>query len=164
MNTHPQDHQRGDESSTFGEEGSATLDEVTPEVEEIIRKLPPDEQETVLASIEFSGPLPPPGILQGYSEVYPEAPEKIFSWVNNQMKHRHELEKIEQKRFHNNNRLSLILGFLLISFLIISALILIFLDKEVVGLSLLIPSLGTIIIGLFNSKNNKNVENNNEKE
>lgn len=43
-------------------------------------------------SLSFSGPIPPPSILREYQEMVPDAPERIISMAEIQMKHRHELE------------------------------------------------------------------------
>jgi len=41
----------------------------------------------------FSGPLPPPEILEGYKAAYPDAPEIIFRELQSQGVHRRDLEK-----------------------------------------------------------------------
>ena len=42
---------------------------------------------------EFSGPLPPPDVLEKYERVSPGAAERIIAMVETQNSHRHELEK-----------------------------------------------------------------------
>jgi uncharacterized membrane protein len=41
----------------------------------------------------FSGPLPPPDILQGYNDVVPGAAERILKLAEGQTAHRQDLEK-----------------------------------------------------------------------
>ena len=42
---------------------------------------------------EFSGPLPPPGVLKAYDEIVPGAAERIITMAESQAKHRREMEK-----------------------------------------------------------------------
>lgn len=72
---HSEQSREEDNSYQVGnDEVAASLEEVL-EANQILEKFEPEEQR-VIATL-FSGPLPPPKILKGYAEVYPEAPEKI---------------------------------------------------------------------------------------
>lgn len=44
----------------------------------------------------FSGPLPPPDILEGYERVRPGAADILFTMLKEQQAHRHEMEKQDQ--------------------------------------------------------------------
>lgn len=50
-----------------------------------------------LISATYSGPIPPPEILQGYEKVLPGAAERILSMAEKQAKHRQEMESIKVK-------------------------------------------------------------------
>ncbi|MBF0239768.1 MAG: DUF2335 domain-containing protein [SAR324 cluster bacterium] len=41
----------------------------------------------------FSGPLPPPDVMESYKRIYPASIEIIFEHFRNEQNHRHELEK-----------------------------------------------------------------------
>ncbi|MDE6917241.1 MAG: DUF2335 domain-containing protein [Lachnospiraceae bacterium] len=64
---------------------------VSPEIDnentEIMRK----ETKTVFS--EFSGPLPPPSIIQGYENVIPGAAERILAMAEKQSEHRQLMER-----------------------------------------------------------------------
>ncbi len=45
-----------------------------------------------MEQITFSGPLPPPSVLQGYNQVLPGAADRILSMAERQMQHRQSLE------------------------------------------------------------------------
>jgi hypothetical protein len=45
------------------------------------------------ASLSFSGPLPPPAVLQAYDEILEGAAERIFKMAEAQASHRQQLEK-----------------------------------------------------------------------
>lgn len=44
--------------------------------------------------VSFSGPLPPPGVLEGYERVLPGSAERIFTMAEKQLEHRLHLEKV----------------------------------------------------------------------
>ena len=44
--------------------------------------------------VSFSGPLPPPGVLEGYEKVLPGSAERIFTMAEKQLEHRMYLEKV----------------------------------------------------------------------
>jgi len=48
----------------------------------------------ILSVAEFSGPLPPPSILQGYETVLPGAADRIIAMAEKQSAHRQELEHV----------------------------------------------------------------------
>lgn len=47
----------------------------------------------VFREIEFSGPMPPPNILNGYEKILPGAADRILSMAETQSKHRQLMEK-----------------------------------------------------------------------
>ena len=51
------------------------------------------QQIQVSASASFSGPLPPPNVLAQYNDVLENGAERIFAMVENQSRHRMQLEK-----------------------------------------------------------------------
>ena len=44
--------------------------------------------------VSYSGPLPPPAIMQGYEDVLPGAAERILAMAEKQLDHRMHLEKV----------------------------------------------------------------------
>lgn len=80
------------------------------EPQEIIKALPKgipkDVKEKLLVAIaqyQFVGPLPPPGILEGYSKIDKSFPERIVKMAEKEQKHRH----IQQKK-HLNEEIEII--------------------------------------------------------
>ncbi len=53
--------------------------------------------------ISYSGPLPPPGVLEGFERVLPGAAERIFSMVEKQLDHRISIEKAAVDSGVNNS-------------------------------------------------------------
>ena len=71
----------------------------------IRRQLRPPESEADASSrgpsfvhqhteVSFSGPLPPPGVLEGYEKILPGSAERIFTMAEKQLGHRMHLEKV----------------------------------------------------------------------
>jgi len=46
-----------------------------------------------LVHAAFSGPIPPPELMEGYQRLIPDAPERILSMAEDQSRHRQECEK-----------------------------------------------------------------------
>ena len=59
--------------------------------EEDIEGLAKGETQAVAAA--FSGPVPPPRILEAYGEVVPNGAERIMSMAEREQDHRHEIER-----------------------------------------------------------------------
>lgn len=120
------------------------------EVEQILDKLEPEEQ-SIIATM-FSGPLPPPEHLQGYAEVYPDAPEKIFGWVEEQQNHRHYMEEKHLNKSFRQNTIGIISGVLVSLVFVIGGIVLIIMDKEIYGLSVMTPVIISIAGILINQR------------
>jgi uncharacterized membrane protein len=99
----------------------------------------------------FEGPIPPPGLLKQYGEIIPDAPERILAMAEKQSLHRQYLEKIvvegDNKRANKGQWMAFALAFLTI----IGGFYLIYLSKDILGISAILGSLaalaGTFIIG-----------------
>lgn len=128
------------------------------EVEEILEKLDPNEQK-IIATM-FSGPLPPPEILEGYTRIYPEAPEKLFKWVDEQQEHRHFIEKEQLNKDYRYMTVGIVSELIIACLLIIGGVVLILNDKEVYGIigvasPFLLPLISMFINRRITHKNNQ---------
>ncbi len=63
----------------------------------------------------FSGPLPPPEALARYNEIVPNGAERIMQMAENQQRHRHSLEQKVIKANVFDQKLGLILGFVIMA-------------------------------------------------
>ena len=61
----------------------------------------------------FSGPLPPPQILEKYNQVVPDAAERIIAMAESQSKHRQSLEVTVIDSDIRNSRLGLHYGLII---------------------------------------------------
>lgn len=140
--------------------GNDEIAATSEEAENIFEKLEPEEQEELIATM-FSGPLPPPEHLAGYAEVHPEAPEKIFQWVEDQQNHRHKMEENHMNKSFRQSTIGIFSGVLISLVFIVGGIILILLDKEVYGLSVMAPVILSIL-GIIKHRNNSNRNTENE--
>lgn len=62
-------------------------------------------------SVEFAGPLPPPGVLQGYDACLPGAANRILTMAEEQASHRRRLEQVVVEGGHKRANVGLWLGF-----------------------------------------------------
>ena len=71
------------------------------------------EQQTsvVTTGLHFSGPLPPPAVLEGYERIVPEAAEHLISLVEADAKHQQEIEITALRAEISGYRLGQGLGF-----------------------------------------------------
>ncbi len=60
----------------------------------------------------FSGPLPPPNVLAEYSKIIPNGAERIVAMAEKQQDHRQEMESRVVRGNSFDQRLGLILGFI----------------------------------------------------
>jgi uncharacterized membrane protein len=97
--------------------------QLPPQLINVIRALPPQEQEVVKAMFiaisvkeSFRGPLPPPDMLAKYNDAFPNGAQHIFNMAKDQSAHRMDLEKStikEQQRQGSNGQIyGLIIGVL----------------------------------------------------
>lgn len=80
-----------DSSRSEGSEEDTSLD--APTSPEDIEELGQDSEQSriqLLRAQEFSGPLPPPSVLQGYNDIVPDAAERILSMAEREQAHRHD--------------------------------------------------------------------------
>lgn len=87
---------------------------MTGEIEKVIKSLPKEKQEVLVAEImriqSLSGPIPPPEIMQGYENILKGSADRILSMAENQATHRMEIEKSVVKRSLNQKTFGLIMG------------------------------------------------------
>lgn len=144
---------------------NAIEEELSQEIKDIIQYIPDEKKDEVLKvitaqSIEqktFSGPLPPPAILEKYNNIIENGAERIMKMAENQSKHRIELEKYaikEELRQSNNGQKY---GFVLAIIGMLIALLLAYIDHGTVagifGTTTIIGLVTTFVIG--KTKKNK---------
>ncbi len=151
MNTHAKttsDQTKGDIQLSSGN--------ITPE-EIVLEGIPEDERAIAEIAIarytqiteSYVSPIPPPRVLLEYENVLPGSPDRLLSMVERQQAHRHSLEKSVVTSDITLERIGLILAFVLGALVTTYGFILIFNDKAIQGIILLItygvPMAGTFI-------------------
>lgn len=68
-------------------------------------------------SVEFTGPIPPPGILEQYNRIFPDAANRFISMAERDQEHRHKMHEklvdaqiIDNKQERTERRLRQIFG------------------------------------------------------
>jgi uncharacterized membrane protein len=126
-------------------------------------KLPQEQQTMLLRSISemsWQAPLPIPSHLREYEEILPGAADRIFSMVENQAKHRQQIEVENSKGFSSGFKRGQIFAFILASILIISGVALSFYGNNI-GAGLCFGTSSVSLITAF-LKRNSYISNNDE--
>ncbi len=101
------------------------------------------EQRIVQATVQsFSGPLPPPEVLVRYNECFPDAAKRLVEMAEKQQDHRQTLEKRVVHWNTLDQRLGLILGFVLAVGIGFGGFWLIRTGKDGTGIAAVITSIG----------------------
>ena len=96
------------------------------------------------AEVEFSGPLPPPAVLQGYEDIVPGAANRILEMAERQSEHRQQLEKTVVNGESRMSILGLVAGFVLSTMVIGGGIYLIASGHDFAGAALI----GINLVGL----------------
>ena len=101
-----------------------SVQETSSEIEEtlapILVDLPAEKREEVITKVQemvvarhFSGPLPPPELLQGYKDIIPDSPERLLKMVENRENHKISTESIIVKHEISQSSRGQIFGFVI---------------------------------------------------
>jgi uncharacterized membrane protein len=101
--------------------------------------------------VSFSGPVPPPGILEGYERLVPGSAQKFIDAAMEQAKHRRELESKVIDSDIRNSKLGLYFGLIIGISGLVSAVITSVYGSEVIsavlGAGTLVALVGAFIYG-----------------
>ena len=98
--------------------------------------------------VSFSGPLPPPQTLVHYNDAFPGCAERIVAMAERQSEHRQELERTHLRAGVFNERLGMVLAFVLALFVCGSDVWLLSTGHQIEGLAALIVPVATLV-GVF---------------
>ena len=104
------------------------------------------------SSSSFSGPIPPPALLEKYNELIPNGAERILAMAEKQSTHREYLEKRVVDGNVSNQTRGSYFGFIISLVAILSGVWLIAHGKSTEGLVAIITSLGGLVSVFFYSK------------
>src|SRR5437879_5097709 len=96
----------------------------------------------------FSGPLPPPEILEKYNQAMPGLAERIISMAEQQARHRQELEKTVIKSNAFVQKVGPFLGFIVAMTAVAGGTLLVLKGKDAYGLAAIIGALASLA-GVF---------------
>lgn len=124
---------------------------VSEEENQEIVQMAQNEVKKVVAEVvqsEFSGPIPPPSIIEGYERILPGSADRIIAMAEKQSLHRQKMEDIMIKSESRDSFLGVVFAFLLGIGCIIAAVIMVFLVPEgvstVAGALLGVTGIGSI--------------------
>lgn len=124
------------------EENQQGVGELPEELEKALQEIPEEIREKVLQAFlgisiqkfsSFSGPLPPPALLNEYSDIVENGAERIFQMTEKQSNHRMQLENHALREELDQSRRGQNFGFILGLVGLILATILAIMGHEVVA-------------------------------
>lgn len=98
---------------------------------------------------QFSGPLPPPEILESYEKTLPGAADRIFTMAEKEQEHRQKIENNMVEDDNKNRKAGRRSSTFLMCLIIITGAILSMYDKKIMPIASLITVLGLAIGPLF---------------
>jgi uncharacterized membrane protein len=107
---------------------------------------------------QFSGPLPPPEILNKYNDVIPNGAERIMVMAEKQQNHRISLEKFVLEKDARRADLGLILGFILALLVAGGGVWVVLMGKDIAGLSMIFIPLATLVGTFINAQRVRKAE------
>lgn len=116
----------------------------------------PQHQVTISGS--FSGPLPPPNILEKYNMVIPGSAERILMMAENQSASRQVLERIVVTSNARRETLGQICGLIVALAAITGGVVLALNDKSVAGLTAILTPLAGLVIAFIYGKRSQKAE------
>lgn len=87
----------------------------------------------VFREIEFSGPMPPPNILDGYEKILPGAADRILTMTEIQSRHRQQMEKRMIEAEARDGLLGILFGFMLGGGCIVAAIKMVLVYPQAAG-------------------------------
>ena len=96
-------------------------------------------------TVTFRGPLPPPEILQAYNKAVPNGADRIMGMAERQSAHRQELEKTVLKSNTSVQKFGVFSALAITLTALVLGFILIIYDKDILGFTLMIGSLGSLV-------------------
>lgn len=133
-----------------------------------------NKTKSIIGFSGYSGPLPPPSYLEGYSQLIPNGPERIMVMAEKEQAHRHSMEQnqlqsevriggqiVDMER--RNSLIGVLSAFFIVLFTLSSATLLVYTGHDVAGTILggtgLVSLVGTFIYGTNSSRKEKTKEN-----
>ena len=108
----------------------------------------PQQSQIEVNQVQYSGPLPPPAMLERYNQAFPGCAERIVALAEKQSDHRQTLERTKINSDIKSERIGTVLGFILVMTAILGGVYLILHDKDTSGLVSILGSLVTLA-GVF---------------
>lgn len=116
------------------------------------------EIEISFSRSRFSGPLPPPEVLQQYKDIYPNAPELIFKNFSQQAEHRQSLEKVGLNGAISRDKRSQWMAYSLCIFVVLAAIYCASNGYGALSLALVTGAFATFLSGFLGSSKKESKE------
>lgn len=108
-------------------------------------------------TISFSGPIPPPEMLEAYNKVIPNLAERLIVAFEEQAKHRQLLEKSVVLGGTVRSNRGLVFGFILGLIALLGSMFLIYIGRDISGLTIFVTAVVSLVgIFVYQTRERKN--------
>lgn len=133
------------------------------EIVDLIEDLPDEKKvkfiKKLAISQEFSGPVPPPDILEGYEKCLPGSADRILAMAEKEQSHRHGRENNLLKTVEKSENKGMNFAFIVTMSFVLLGSILLYLGKDLEGAGVLSPVIIQFFVHIFkNFKDSKKTE------
>ena len=97
-----------------------------------------------LVAQQFSGPIPPPAILEHYNAIIPNGAERIFIMAEKEQEHRQTIEKSIVKSDNQEAKRGMIFAFIVVILLLLGSFYLTINDYKISGLATILTTIVSI--------------------
>ena len=112
-----------------------------------------------MVGASFSGPIPPPAILAGYENIHKGAADRIIKMAEDQLSHRHTIEKNVINSNIKNEGKGMLLTFILNIVLMVAGFILLLFDKSIAGyFAIFVPTVFNVGNYIYNKGRENSVK------
>lgn len=112
----------------------------------------PNGTQQVIRTEAFTGPLPPPHLLEQYNTAVPNGAERILAMAERQAAHRQEIEKIAVTSNARRETCGQICGLVVALAAIAGGVVLTLYDKQAAGLAAIITPLAGLVVAFLYGK------------
>jgi uncharacterized membrane protein len=99
----------------------------------------------IFQAAEYSGPIPPPELIEGYQQAIPHGGERVFDLAEREQMQRHRLERDQLEHVSRAHARGQTYAFLLSLVIVLSGALLIASNKDIAGYATLLVGGGTLL-------------------
>jgi uncharacterized membrane protein len=111
-----------------------------------------DSGTVVFRAAEYSGPIPPPELIEGYQQAIPKGGERVFELAEREQHHRHAIERQQLANVSKAHSRGQAFAFALSLIIVVAGALLIADGKDIAGYGTLLVGGGALLRATFRKR------------